>query len=138
MTDADAHEAIAQHWRTGWDTLHGSGSGDEVTDVAEGEIGASDEEWVRLAVVPTVSQLQTLDAAQRERNALIAVQIFALPASGTRRATELVDDVRTVLEAQVIASGGERVWTLEASAQPGPSDGAWLMRVVTVRAKWYG
>lgn len=138
MTDADANEAIVQAWRTGWDALHGSLTADEVTDVLEGEIGESGTEWVRLAIVPTVSALQTLDAQQRERNAIIAVQIFTLPSSGTRRASELVDDVRSVLEAQVISSGSERLWTYEATAANGQSDGAWLMRVVTVRARWYG
>lgn len=137
MTDADANEAIAQAWRTGWDALHGSAGADPVTDVAEGEIGESGSEWVRLAVVPVGSQLQTLDAAQRERNALVAVQIFTLPTGGTRRASELIDDVRSVLEAKVFTSGSERVWTLEASAANGQSDGAWLMRIVTVRARWY-
>lgn len=138
MTDADANEAIAQAWRTGWDALHGSSSGDAVTDVAEGEIGESGSEWVRLAVVPGPSALQTLDAQQRERTAIVAVQIFTLPTSGTRRASELVDDVRSVLEAKVISSGSERIWTLAASAANGQSDGAWLMRIVTVPVRWYG
>ena len=137
MTDADANEAIAQFWRAGWDTLHGSSSGDEVADVIEGDLASSAAEWVRFAIAPMPSQLQTLDAQQRERNALIAVQIFTSPI-GTRRATELVDDVRTVLEAKVIASGGESIGTLEASAAPGQPDGAWIMRLVTVRARWYG
>lgn len=138
MNDADANEAIAQAWRTGWDALHGSLSGDAVTDVLEGEIGESGSEWVRLAVVPSVSQLQTLDAQQRERNAIVSVQIFTLPTSGTRRASQLVDDVRSVLEAKVFASGAGRIWTHAASAQNGQSDGAWLMRLVTVPARWYG
>lgn len=138
MTEADANEAIVQAWRTGWDALHGSLTLDPVTDVLEGEIGESGTEWVRLAVVPSVSQLQTLDAAQRERNAFISVQIFTLPTGGTRRASELVDDVRSVLEAKVFASGGECVWTMAASSQPGQSDGAWLMRIVTVPCRWYG
>ena len=137
MTEADANEAIVQAWRTGWDALHGSLTADPVTDVLEGEIGESGTEWVRLAVVPMPSALQTLDAAQRERNAIVSVQIFTLPTAGTRRASELVDDVRSVLEAKVIASGSERLWTLEASSAPGQSDGAWLMRLVTIRARWY-
>lgn len=138
MTEVDANEAIVEFWRAGWDLVHGSTSGDQVVDVLEGESSASSTEWVRLAIVPTVSQLQTLDAQQRQRSALVAVQIFTLPASGTRRANKLVDDVRKVLEGKVIGFGSESIWTLEASSSPGPSDGAWLMRVVTVRAQWYG
>lgn len=137
MTDADANEAIAQAWRSGWDALHGSLTLDPVTDVLEGEIGESNTEWVRFSIVPMPSQLQTLDAAQRERTAIISVQIFTLPASGTRRASELIDDIRSVLEAKVFSSGSERIWTLAASAQNGQSDGAWLMRIVTVPARWY-
>lgn len=138
MTEADTNEAIAQAWRTGWDALHGALSGDVVTDVLEGEIGESGSEWVRMSIAPMPSQLQTLDAAQRERTAIISVQIFTLPASGTRRATELIDDVRSVLEAKVFSSGSERIWTMAASAQNGQSDGAWLMRLVTVPVRWYG
>lgn len=138
MTDADANEAIAQAWRAGWDALHGSATADPVTDVAEGEIGSSGAEWVRFAIVPGPSQLQTLDAAQRERTAIIAIQIFTLPTSGTRRASVLVGDVRSVLEAKVFTSGSERIWTMAASSSNAPSDGAWLMRVVTVPVRWYG
>ncbi len=137
MTDADANEAIEQHWRAGWDAIHGALTVDPVTDVVEGDLAQSAAEWVRFAIMPIGSQLQTLDAAQRERTAIIAVQIFTSHV-GTRRATELVDDVRSVLEAQVISSGSERIWTLEASASPGQPDGAWIMRSVNVRARWYG
>ncbi len=138
MTEADATEAIAQAWAIGWDAIHGDSSGDEVPAVFEGEIGDAGSEWVRMAIVPNISQLQTLDAQQRERTAVIAVQIFTLPISGTRRASELVDDVRTVLEAQVLASGTERIWTMAATATPGVNDGAWVMRLVTVPCRWYG
>jgi hypothetical protein len=138
VTDADANEAIAQAWRAGWDALHGALSGDVVADVLEGEIGASASEWVRMAIVPGPSELQTLDAAQRERTAIISVQIFTLPTSGTRRASVLIDHVRSVLEAKVFTSGSERIWTHAASAANGQSDGAWLMRLVTVPVRWYG
>lgn len=137
MTEADANEAISQHWRTGWEELHGAASGDHVPDVLEGDAALSSSEWVRFAIVPSVSSLQTLDAAQRERTALLAVQVFT-PPSGTRRASTLVDDVRAVLEAQVISSGSERIWTLAASVSPGQNDGAWIMRVVSVPVRWYG
>lgn len=137
MTEADANEAITQHWHTEWDALHGSASGDEVAYVLEGDAALSASEWVRFAIVPSVSSLQTLDAAQRERTALLTVQIFT-PPNETRRASELVDDVRSVLEAQVISSGSERIWTLAASASPGLNDGAWIMRVVSVPVRWYG
>lgn len=136
MTEADAHEAITRHWRTGWTALHGPASGDPVADVLEGHPASSASEWVRFAIAPSVSSLQTLDAQQRERTALLTVQVFTPPV-GTRRASELVDDVRSVLEAQVIASDSSRIWTLAASASPGLADGAWIMRVVTVPVRWY-
>lgn len=137
MIEADANEAIAQAWRTGWNLIHGSSSGDPVTDVLEGDIGEASSEWVRMAVVPSVSQLQTLDAQQRERTAIISIQIFTAP-TNTRRASELVDDVREVLEAKVFTSGSECIWTGAASAGPGQPDGTWIMRLVTVPVRWYG
>lgn len=133
MTEEDASEAIGQHWFTGWDARHGEASTDPVLCVAEGEIAESAAEWVRFAIVPSLSSIQTLDAQQRERTGIIAVQIFTTP-NGTRRASKLVDDVRAVLESQVIAEG---IWTGAASAASGLSDGAWLMRVVTVPFRWY-
>ncbi|MEO7095152.1 MAG: hypothetical protein ABI175_17965, partial [Polyangiales bacterium] len=138
MLDADANEAISQAWAIGWDAIHGDSSGDAVADVLEGEIGDAGSEWVRMAIVPSVSQLQTLDAQQRERTAIISVQIFTLPVSNTRRVSELVDDVRSVLEAKVFASSSERIWTMAATATPGVNDGAWVMRLVTVPCRWYG
>ncbi len=129
-----------EHWEEQWELLHPADPDDPdyVPWVAEGEIAESTPTWVRIAVVPSVSQLQTLDAQQRQRTAFVSVQIFTPAGSGTLAANELVDDVRSVLEAQVIASGDERIWTLAASSSPGQSDGAWLMRLVQVPCRWYG
>jgi len=137
VTEEDANEAIAQHWNTGWIAVHGPLTADPVTSVIEGEIAESAAEWVRFSIVPAGSQLQTLDAQQRERTGFLSVQVFTSPV-GTRRSSELVDDVRTILEAQVIASGSERIWTHAASSGPGQPDGAWTMRLVTVPFRWYG
>ncbi len=136
MTEEDANEAISQHWNTGWIAAHGPLTADPVTAVVEGALGESAAEWVRFAIVPSVSSLQTLDAQQRERTGFLAVQIFTSPI-GTRRASEIVDSVRTILEAQVITSAGESIWTHAASAQPGLADGAWIMRLVTIPFRWY-
>lgn len=133
MTEADANEAIAQHWLTGWTTAHGPLTLDPVTAVHEGDLAASASEWVRFAIVPGLSTIQTLDANQRERTGLITVQIFTSPI-GTRRASALVDSVRAVLESQVIDSA---IWTGAASAPPGSETGAWIMRLVTVPFRWY-
>lgn len=136
MTEEDANEAISQHWNTGWLAAHGPLTADPVAAVIEGSIAESAAEWVRFAIVPSVSQLQTLDASQRERTGFLTVQIFTSPI-GTRRASQLIDSVRAILEAQVIALAGESIWTHAASAQPGIADGAWIMRLVTVPFRWY-
>lgn len=136
MTEEDANEAIAQHWNTGWIAAHGPLTLDPVTQVHEGAIAESASEWVRFAIVPSLSQLQTLDAQQRERTGFLTVQIFTSPI-GTRRSSALIDDVRTILEAQTILLAGESIWTHAASAQPGIPDGAWMMRLVTVPFRWY-
>lgn len=136
MTEEDANEAIAQHWNAGWIAVHGPLTADPVPYVAEGDIAESAAEWVRFAIVPSVSSLQTLDAQQRQRTGFLAVQIFASPI-GTRRQSKLVDHVRTILEAQVIVHASGCIWTEAASAAPGLTDGAWLMRLVTVPFRWY-
>jgi len=136
VTEEDANEAISQHWNTGWIAAHGPLTADPVTAVVEGDLAESAAEWVRFAIIPSVSSIQTLDAQQRQRTGFLAVQIFTSPI-GTRRSSELVDDVRVILEAQTIVSSGECIWTMAASAAPGIADGAWIMRVVTVPFRWY-
>jgi hypothetical protein len=138
VDEADANEAIVQHWHTGWTALHGPMSGDSVPYVLEGDPAESAAEWVRLAIVPSLSALQTLDAQQRQRTGFLAVQVFTSPAAGTRRASALADDVRSVLEAQVVASGSQRIHTLAGTTSPGLPNGAWLMRLVTVPFSYYG
>jgi hypothetical protein len=135
----DANEAIAQHWRTGWDALHGTSTSDPVTDTAVGEPGAAGSEWVRMAVKPPAGQIQTLDAQQRERRAIAWVQIFTTPTNGSRRAWQLARDACSILEApQVIQSGSERIWADAATVIDAGADGAWLYFLVTVPVRWYG
>ncbi|MDQ3070095.1 MAG: hypothetical protein M3R55_10255 [Acidobacteriota bacterium] len=133
MTEEQANEAISQHWAAAWLAAHGPLTADPVTCVYEGNPAPSAAEWVRFAIVPSVSALQTLDARQRERTGFLSVQVFTSPI-GTRRSSQLIDSIRTVLEAQVIDEG---IWTDAATASPGLADGAWTMRLVTVPFRWY-
>lgn len=138
MTEADANEAIAQAWRTGWDALHGPLTADPVTDVLEGEIGEAGTEWVRMAIGDTTSTYETLDGQQREFTTTVSVQIFTFPTSGTRRASELIDNVSSVFRDATAALEAQGIWPGPIQARKAPGDGAWMMRLVTLSMRWYG
>lgn len=133
MTEAEAHEAILQRWLTGWDELHGSLTLDPIDWVPSNEIRDAADEWVRIALVPAVSRQTTLGTSPRwTREGNIAVQIFTMSNTGTKRASELADDVRTVLEGRFIEVVGDHVVTSAGSSSPGGADGKWFITLVTV------
>jgi hypothetical protein len=136
VTEADANEAISQHWNSAWLAAHGPLTADPVACIIEGGIGDTSTEWVWFKIDHGNSALQTLDGQQRQRTGLLVAEIHT-SVIGTRRVSELVDDVREILENQEIQFGGECIWT-EAASAPGRSDGAWRVRLVTVPFRWYG
>lgn len=132
MTEAQAHEAILQHWATQWATLHPVGP-NYVWWTQLNELGDAAESWVRVAIVPVLSRQATIGSPPKwRRSGTIGVQIFVPVGAGTRRASALADDVRRVLEGQMISGpDSEPVVTLAGSSGSPLSDGAWLMLTVT-------
>lgn len=130
MTEKQAHEAIAQRFKTQWATLHPT-----IPIVFSNEIGSSTDEWVRIAFVPALSRQSALGAVKRwTRTGTIGVQIFSPASAGTARCSELADDVRTVLEGQFLTVGSDEspVVTYAGSSGSPLSDGNWFMETVTV------
>jgi hypothetical protein len=130
VNEKQAHETIAQWFKTQWQTLYPA-----MPIVFANEIGSSVAEWVRIAFVPATSQQTAVGALKRwTRAGTIGVQIFTLAANGTGRASELADAVRTVLEGKFLLATGddEPVVTYGGASGTPLSDGAWFMQTVTV------
>ncbi len=133
MNEKQAHEAILQHWKAGWEALHPAGA-NYVWWTQLNELGDAAESWVRIAIAPALSRQAALGAVKRwRRSGTIGVQVFVPTGGGTARASELADDVRTVLEGKFIAGvGDEPVVTLGGSSGGPVSDGVWFQITVTV------
>lgn len=126
MTEQEAHEAIIQHWKAQWEALRPM-----VPWTQLNELGASTGEWIRVALVPAVRVQAAFGKTKRWRQrGTIGVQIFTPTAAGTARASELADDVRTVLEGQLLE--GDDLVTYAGSSGSPLSDGVWFMLTVTV------
>lgn len=134
MNEAQADEAITQHWSAGWEALHGAGP-TFVPWVPLNQITDSTPEYVRLSIVSmTRRQATTGDTKRWRHTGELAVQIFTRANIGTRRAKELAGDVRTVLEGRFITAPGddEPVTTLAGPSRSPQTDGVWFMMLVTV------
>jgi hypothetical protein len=133
VNEKQAHEAILQHWATQWATLHPAGPG-YVWWTQLNELGAAAESWVRVAIVPALSRQATIGNPPKwRRSGTIGVQIFVPAGAGTARASELADDVRTVLEGKMIFGvDSEPVVTLAGSTGSPLSDGTWFQVTVTI------
>jgi hypothetical protein len=129
VNERQAHEAILQHWHEQWSALQPS-----VPWTQLNELSSSSTEWVRVAIVPALSQQAALGKTKRwRRSGTIGVQIFSPVSAGTDRVSRLADDVRTCLEGQFITGDDdEPVVTLGGSSGSPLSDGVWFMLTVTV------
>jgi hypothetical protein len=141
VTEAQAIEAILQHWRDEWEWLHPADEDheDHIPWVAENEVKDSAETWARITVVPTASNQATMGLVRRfSRRGQIAVQLFARPNAGPGTLARLADDVRTIFEGRRISTAGidEPVCTYAGSTNPTQADGAWSMCLVTIAFRY--
>lgn len=131
MTEAQAIEALLQHWKTTWEALHPT----DVPWTPDNEAFDSVAKWARITMVPTVSNQGSLGAVPRWiRRGYIAVQIFAVPNVGSGALARLADDVRTCLEGRSITVVGvdEPMCVYAGSTSATTADGAWSMCTVTL------
>lgn len=129
MTEKQAHEAIAQRFKSQWSSMHAG-----MPIAFANEVGSTSSEWIRLTFVPAVSRQSAIGAVRRwTREGTIGVQIFTLAADGTGRASELADDVRTALEGQYLTVAGESepVVTYGGASGSPLAEGAWFQLTVT-------
>jgi hypothetical protein len=132
MTEVEAHEAIRQRWKTGWEALHPADTGDpdHVPFTFENESFDAVAAWVHVAIEPTVRgrTTQGREHGRYSSRGIVRVRIFADANAGADAITELASEVIAVLEDVRITD----VILREGSTRMGPTDGRWVMRVVTV------
>jgi hypothetical protein len=132
VTEAEAYEALLQHWSTAWAALHPAGP-TYVPWITDNEVASSEATWARITMVPTVSSLASIgEATKRMRRGRVAVQLFTAPNVGPGALFRLIGDVRTCLEDTALTVSGERLHLVAASASAPSADGAWFMCVVDV------
>ena len=132
MTEAEAYEALLQHWATAWAALHPPGP-TYIPWIADNEVASSEATWVRVSMVPTVSTIASIgEATKRMRQGRVAVQLYTPANAGPGELFRLIGDVRTCLEDKAITVNTERLHLVAASASGPSSDAVWFMSVVTV------
>jgi hypothetical protein len=139
MTEAQAITAILTHWEDNWEDLHPADEDDpdHVPWNPENEVAESTEQWVRITVVPTVSDQASMGpvgSRRWARRGQIAVQVFSHANAGMAEISALADDVRSCLEGARISTPGvdEPVCTYAGSTNIGATDGVWMMVTVVI------
>lgn len=140
MTEAQAVEAMLQHWADAWEALHPDDADDPdyVPWIADGEqLADPPARWARISIIHTASgQITTGGTGARrfERLGRIAVQLFADAGAGRAALAELADDVRTCLEGARMGyeDEPEHVHAYAGQTSSEDTDGRWLMAVVHV------
>lgn len=130
MTEAQAVEAILQHWKTNWEALH-----PEIPWTTDNEFKTAEARFVRIAIVHTASRNIAYGTVTRKaRMGRVAVQLFARPDEGLGAIAELADGARSVLENRSIYTAGvdEPVSTYAGESINMETDAAWQMQVVQV------
>lgn len=126
MTEAQAIEALTQHWIDTWPGLSA------VPFTFDNEIADSAASYVRVSFVPTVRAQRTMGTEggrQFSNRGQVFVSLFGPVNVGVKALYELAAHVRTVYEAQRIA---DEILTYAGSTRRSPSDGVWEMVTVTI------
>ncbi len=137
MTEAQAVEAIFERWTTQWAILHPS----DVPFTFDNEEFTGVPKWVRVAVggfVRNQVSIGPTGVRRYEARGNIGVQLFGNVDKGAYEVASLADDVRLVLEGQLIAaSSGDSVYTYAGSTRPIATNGNWNMSLVVIPFSFY-
>lgn len=126
MTEAQAIEAMTQHWLDNW-PLEAT-----VPTTFDNEIRDGAARYARVSFVPTVRSQATMGtegARKFHSRGEIFVQLFGPVNAGVKPLYELAGEARKVYEATRIA--GE-ITTYAGSTRRSPSDGVWDMVTVSI------
>jgi len=134
VTEAQAGEAILQHWKTQWELLNPG-----IPISYDDEVFEAVDEWVRVTIIEVERTNAAIGGARLANTGFIAVSIFTKPGTGAQRSRELADDARTCLENKTIASpvvGDEPVCVYEGKPSSPTLDGAWAQRLLRFSYRW--
>jgi len=125
VTEAEAIEALTQHWIDTWPGLSA------VPFTFDNEVADGAASYVRVSFVPLTRNQATMgDVGGRrfEMRGQVVVQLFGPVNVGVKPLYELAGKVRTVFEARNI----DGIHTYAGATRRTPSDGVWDMVTVTV------
>ncbi len=125
MTEAEAIDALAQHWIDEWPSLSA------IPFTFDNEIADGAAQYVRVSFVPTVRNQATMGTEggrKFQMRGQIFVQLFGAVNVGGKPLFELAGKVRQVYEARNI----DGIHTYAGTTRQTPSDGVWAMATVTV------
>lgn len=144
MTEAQAQEAIAAAFVTGWAAAHPT-----MKVVLGNEANVADDTWVRLSI-PQRDRAQgsmgPVGSRRYDNRPLIAVQLYTPVDQGDAPLNALIDDVRTLMEGTSCPqrdgsgnplAGGESVVTFSAPARGFLTDGRWSYCTVVIGSLWF-
>lgn len=138
MTQDELEAAIKQRWESGWEALHPAepGDPDHVPYTFQNESFDAADVYAHVAIEPTV-RVRTTQGRRFGKYAargIIRVRLFGSIDVGASQLAGFVDeivgtpDTEGVLDECRIGDLNYR----EGSHRPGPPDGRWEMRVITV------
>jgi hypothetical protein len=138
MTQDELETAIKQRWESGWEALHPADPDDQdhVPYTFGNEVFDSADVWVSLAIEPTVRvrTTQSRQFANYSARGIIRVRLFGSIDVGGAQLAGFVDEIIGTPETDGVldeANTGGLIYR-EGSPRPGPSDGRWEMRVITI------
>lgn len=138
MTQDELETAILQRWESNWEAIHPADplDPDHVPWTSKNESFDGVDAYVHIAIEPTV-RVRTTQGRNRgkyEARGIIRVRLFGSVDVGGAQLAGFVDEiVGTPTTTGVLdeARVGDLIYR-EGTHRPGPSDGRWEMRVVTV------
>lgn len=132
---SEAREIIYQKFQAGWTATPLTQVVFENDDA--GGIDAGREPWIRVSTREVGGGQVTLGPKgdrKYDRRALVFVQIFVPSNTGTRRAGQLVEAVRALLEGEALGAGAVDVFDLQVrDARP---DGPWNLTLVEAEYRY--
>jgi hypothetical protein len=138
MTQDELETAIKQRWESNWEALHPQDPEDPdyVPYTYDNESFGAVAVWAHLAIEPTVRARTTQGRqfAKYEARGIIRIRLFGSIDVGASQLAGFVDEIVGTPETEGVLDEGRfgDVIYREGTHRPGPSDGAWAMRVIVV------
>ncbi len=145
MNEAQAVEAICEHWESEWEALHPDDPDDpdNIPYVFDNEVFTAKTTWARVSVIHTQQSRQAtmgpVGARKFDRGGNIAVQLFVVADQGGFALSTLADEVREIFEGVRLTVNGdtEALHTYAGTTTNPRVDGPWHTCTVLSQFRYY-